>query len=233
MRGLFVTGTDTDVGKTYVAAMITRELVAAGVSTGVFKPACSGAVPDGSVLRWPDLETLAAAAGISNVDLVCNQRFQAPLAPPIAARLLGNRVDLDEIKQHFLGWSSRADVVVVEGVGGLLCPLTDEQTIADFAVWVGFPLVIVARLGLGTINHTLLTIEAARQRKLDIAGVILCDGDNLADSQAGQTNGDELARLTDVPLLGIVDFGSDSVRLRDGESQARIEWSRLAGTHQG
>jgi dethiobiotin synthetase len=228
MRGLFVTGTDTDVGKTWVAAMIARELVAAGVSTGVSKPACSGAVVDGDVPRWPDLDALAAAGGVSDIHSVCSQRFLAPLAPPVAAREEGRRVDLNAIKSSLLAWSTKADVVVVEGVGGLLCPLTDDETVADFADWAGFPLIIVARLGLGTINHSLLTIEAARQRNLNVAGVILNDGDNLADTPAGRTNFDELARRLDTSLLGIVNFGARSVSLRDGSTPARIDWSELA-----
>lgn len=228
MRGLFITGTDTDVGKTYVAAMIARELVVAGLSTGVSKPACSGAIVDLDTCRWPDLEALAEAVGISDLDSICNQRFQAPLAPPVAAFQERRQIKLDDVKASFLAWTDKADVVVVEGVGGLLCPLTEQESIADYAAWVGFPLVIVARLGLGTINHTLLTIDCARRYHLAVAGVILNDGDNLSDTPAGQTNFDELASRMDIPLLGVVRFNSQSVNLRDGESPARIDWSGLA-----
>jgi len=229
-RGIFVTGTDTDVGKTYISAIIIRDLLAAGVSTGVAKPACSGAVRDGEQIRWPDLETLASAAGVSNVDRICTQKFEAPLAPPVAARLEGKTSNLAAMQQSILDWSTDADALVVEGVGGLLCPLTDQDSVADFAAWVGFPLLIVARLGLGTINHTLLTIEAAWQRDLAVAGVILNDADGLADSPAGQTNFNELANRTDVPILGIVGHGRQSISLRDGETPARIDWSGLAGS---
>lgn len=230
LRGFFVTGTDTDVGKTYVSSIILRELINAGHSVGVSKPACSGAVIDAGEPRWPDLDHLAEAAGLSDVDLICRQRFQAPLAPPVAARLEGQQPDLSAMQQNLLAWKSRADVVVVEGVGGLLCPLTAKESVADFATWAGFPLLIVARLGLGTINHTLLTIEAARQRDLAVAGVILNDADGLADSPAGQTNFDEVANRTDVPVLGIVGHGRQSISLRDGETPARIDWSGLAGS---
>ena len=231
MRGLFITGTDTDVGKTFVTALIARELVAAGIRIGVSKPACSGALLNGDSQHWPDLENLARAAEISDTNLICSQRFTAPLAPPVAARQEGRLVDLSAMQASLLDWEPHSDVVLVEGVGGLLCPLTEDQTIADFARWVGFPLLIVARLGLGTINHTLLTIEAARQRSLPIAGVILNDGDNQADTPAGQTNAEELSRRTDVPLLGIVPFQGQSLCLRDGITPARIDWTELAGTH--
>jgi dethiobiotin synthetase len=134
------------------------------------------------------------------------------------------------MQENFLAWESRADFVVVEGVGGLLCPLTDQDSVADFAAWVGFPLLIVARLGLGTINHTLLTIEAAKLRKLIIAGVILNDEDGLAETPAAKTNFVELANRTDVPVLGIVGRGRRSVSLRDQETPARIDWLELAGS---
>lgn len=229
LRGIFVTGTDTDVGKTYVSSVILRELIEAGHSVGVSKPACSGAVVEAGEPRWSDLDQLADAAGISNVDLICRQRFQAPLAPPVAARLEGRQPDLAAMQENLLAWQSGADIVVVEGVGGLLCPLTNNDSVADFAAWAGFPLLIVARLGLGTINHTLLTIEAARNRNLAIAGVILNDADGLADTPAGQTNFTELANRTDVSVLGIVGQGLQSVSLRDQETPARIDWSELAG----
>jgi dethiobiotin synthetase len=229
MRGLFVTGTDTDVGKTYVSSIILRELIDAGHSVGASKPACSGAVIDAGEPRWTDLDQLAEAAGLSDLNLICTQKFEAPLAPPVAARQEGKQLDLLAMQNSLLAWESRADIIVVEGVGGLLCPLTDHQSVADFAAWVGFPLLIVARLGLGTINHTLLTIEAAKRRELAIAGVVLNDADGLADTPAGRTNFDELTNRTDVPVLGIVDHGGRSISLRDRETPARIAWPGLAG----
>jgi dethiobiotin synthetase len=230
LRGLFVTGTDTDVGKTYISSIILRELIDAGHWVGVSKPACSGAVIEAGDTRWPDLDQLAEAAGLSDIDLVCQQKFKAPLAPPVAARLEGQQPNLSAMQENLLAWKSRADMVVVEGVGGLLCPLTDQDSIADFAAWVDFPLLIVARLGLGTINHTLLTIEAAKLRNLTIAGIILNDADGLDDTPAGMTNFAELANRTDVPVLGIVGRGGKSVSLRDLETPARIDWSGLAGS---
>jgi dethiobiotin synthetase len=229
LRGIFVTGTDTDVGKTYVSSIILRELIDAGHSVGVSKPVCSGAVVESGEPRWPDLDQLADAAGISNLDLICRQRFQTPLAPPVAARMEGRQSDMAAMQENLRAWESCVDFVVVEGVGGLLCPLTERDSVADFAAWAGFPLLIVARLGLGTINHTLLTIEAARKRNLAIAGVILNDADGLADTPAGQTNFTELANRTDAPVLGIVGQGLQSVSLRDQETPARIDWSELAG----
>ena len=232
MRGLFITGTDTDVGKTWVTAAIARQLRADGLRPGVFKPACSGAeLDDSGEPRWHDVEALAEAAGIADRQLICPQTFAAPLAPPVAARQEGRTVSWQGMLDGVARWegeSLKADLLLVEGVGGMLCPLTENRCVADLAVALKFPLVIVARLGLGTINHTLMTIEAARSRGLNIAGGILNDGQNLAETAAGKTNYDELNRLADVLVLGLLPFGGQSVCLRDGRTSARINWLELA-----
>ena len=228
MRGLFVTGTDTDVGKTFVTALIARKLRHDGVRVGVCKPACSGAeLLDGQPV-WQDVEQLATAAAVEDHNLICRQKFLAPLAPPVAANQVGKTVDEGVCQQTVSDWDGRCDLLLVEGVGGLLCPLTENSDIADFAAWTGFPLIVVARLGLGTINHTLMTLECAAQRGLRVAGVLLSDGDRLSETPAGRTNADELESRIEVPLLGIVPFEADSVRLRDGITPARIAWNELA-----
>lgn len=228
MRGLFVTGTDTDVGKTFVTALIARELCSADVRIGVCKPACSGAESAEGGPVWNDVEQLAAAAGISDRRRICRQTFLAPLAPPVAAAQENRTVDEAVCRQTVTSWQDDCELLLVEGVGGLLCPLTDRSTVADFAAWTGFPLVIIARLGLGTINHTLLTLECAAHRRLPVAGVILNDAECLAETPAGRTNADEIAARIQVPLLGIVPFQGDSIRLRDGITPARIAWNELA-----
>jgi len=228
MRGLFVTGTDTDVGKTFVTALIARELRHDGVRVGVCKPACSGAEFVAGVPVWQDIEQLAAAAEIDDRERICRQRFLAPLAPPVAAALEDGTLDDELCRRTVTDWEGRCDLMLVEGVGGLLCPLTATSSVADFAGWTGFPLIIVARLGLGTINHTLLTLECAAQRGLRVGGILLSDGDRLSETPAGRTNADELSSRIDVPLLGVVPFGADSVRLRDGITPARIAWTELA-----
>jgi dethiobiotin synthetase len=226
MRGVLISGTDTDVGKTYVTALIARELVSAGVRLGVYKPACSGAdVTDGQE-RWADLETLSQASGIADLDRICPQRFAAPLAPPIAAREAGRSVDWDVVQTGLTRWESDADFVLVEGVGGLLCPLTDSHSMADFAIWTGLPVIIVARLGLGTINHTLLTLEAAERRGLCVEGVILNDVDNQAETPAAVTNVSELRRLSPIPVLGTVSRHGQTLQLRDGIPRGRMAWLR-------
>ena len=162
---LLVTGTDTDVGKTYVACRLIERLRSEGVCVAAFKPAASGAV-DG---RWGDVDALRAASGRTDV---CPQTFAAPLAPPDAARAEGRKVDAAAIDAGLAAAGEDASHLVVEGVGGLLCPLTDAETVADWAVRHRLPLLVVVSLKLGAISHTLLTAEVAETRGLPAAFVL-------------------------------------------------------------
>lgn len=230
MRGLFITGTDTGVGKTHIACEIVRELTAAGHRVGVFKPACSGAVIDANGQpHWDDIERLCNALGRDvSEDRICPQRFLAPLAPPVAARQEGRSVDLDAIQRGLDSWRAECDIVVVEGAGGLLCPLTDDLTIADVAARFGFPLLIVSRLGLGTINHTLLTVEVARQRGLSVAGILFNEPASLAADLSSATNADEVASRCDVPVLAVRRHDSHGWLSRFGHA-TQLDWWALAG----
>ncbi len=228
MRGLFITGTDTGVGKTHVACAIVRELREAGHCVGVFKPACSGAsLDENGGPHWEDIDRLRDALGreVSD-DQVCPQRFLAPLAPPVAARTEGRRVDWESIIHGFEAWQKDCDILVVEGAGGLLCPLTDDATMAEFAGHSLFPLVIVTRLGLGTINHTLLTVEVGRQRGLRIAGLVFNEPTPTEDVLVA-SNPVEVAARCDVPILAICRHQTERVG-RVNES-LRLDWWNFAG----
>lgn len=227
MQGLFITGTDTGVGKTVVACAIVRELSAAGVRAGAYKPVCSGAEtsPDGG-LSWSDVEALADALnGAFPVERICPQCFSAPLAPPIAAAREGRSVDAGLLAAGREWWTGRVDVLIVEGAGGLLSPLADGVSNADLAGQLGYPLLIVAADRLGTINHTLLTVEAAAARGLRIAGVLLNRVSAVPDASA-ETNHAELSRRCSVPVLGIWPHGASS-SLRPGGEGIRIDWQAL------
>lgn len=230
MRGLFITGTDTGVGKTHIACEIVRELTAAGHRVGAFKPACSGAVIDATGRpRWDDIDRLRNALGRDIAEgRICPQRFLAPLAPPVAARHEGRSVDLDTIQRGLESWRAECDIVVVEGAGGLLCPLTDTLTIADLAARFGFPLLVVSRLGLGTINHTLLTIEVARQRGLSVAGIVFNEPTPIAADVSSATNADEVASRCEVPVLAIRRHDSHGWLSRFGHA-TQLDWWALAG----
>jgi len=227
-KGLFVTATDTGVGKTYLTALIARSLREIGVRVGAYKPVCSGAdvAPDG-IVSWPDVRTLAEAIGVGFDPVrVCPQRLRAPLAPPVAARLEGIQLDFGWMQSGAAWWQGRVDVLLVEGVGGLLCPLTDDKTIADLAVAVAYPLVVVARPGLGTINHTLLTVEAARHRGLRVVGVVLNEAEPLTPAPGTDDNAAEIARRANVSVLGVVRHGSQHVE-QGNDRVGPVEWMKL------
>jgi len=227
-NGLFVTATDTGVGKTYLTALIARSLREIGMRVGAYKPVCSGAdvAADGTV-SWADVRTLAEAiGGGADQGRICPLRFKAPLAPPVAARLEGAVIDFERLRDGAAWWQGRVDVLLVEGVGGLLCPLTERETIADLAVELAYPLLVVARLGLGTINHTLLTVEAAQRRGLRVIGVVLNEAEPLAPVPGTEENADEIARRANVHVLGVVRYGSQHVDSEKGRI-GPVEWLKL------
>jgi dethiobiotin synthetase len=169
LRGAFVTGTSTEVGKTVVAAALAHTLRACG-TVAVFKPAVTGLEEPGET----DPELLRRAAGSQQRDEeIAPYRYQPPASPHLAAVQAGEEIDPERLRAAARAAAASADALVCEGVGGLLVPLTDSYLVRDLAVDLGLPLVIAASPGLGTINHTLLTIEAARAASLDIAVVVL------------------------------------------------------------
>jgi dethiobiotin synthetase len=171
-RGLFVTGTDTGVGKTIVASAIAATLAARGERVAVFKPVVTGV--DEVTGAPPDHELLRASAHSGQpCDEISPYRFGPPVSPHLAARLAGVRVLRGRLVAGALRAATDADALIVEGVGGLAVPLDDDYVVRDLAKDLGLPLVIVGRPGLGTISHTLLTLEYARSAGLPIAGVVL------------------------------------------------------------
>ncbi len=204
MRGLFITGTDTGVGKTYIACQILKTMNQAGVSVGAYKPVCSGSLPDASGKpRWEDLDHLSAALDHRfPLKWIGPQRFDAAVAPPRAARLESSRVDEDLLLHGLNPWKEQIDYLLVEGAGGLLSPVSDSMSNLDLALSLGFPLLIVARAGLGTINHSLLTIEVARSRGARLAGLLLNESHADCDDISRQYNCEDLASWTDCPVLG-------------------------------
>lgn len=193
MKTLLITGTDTAVGKTWITSLLLRNLAAAGLAIGGYKPVCSGAEhsPENGVF-WSDVERLQQAGSTRmEIDVICPQRFLAPLAPPLAAGLEKRVVDETLLLAGLDRWQQHADYVIVEGAGGLLCPISHSLTVADLASQLESPLVVVAANRLGVINHTLLTVQTAMARGLDVAAIILNDvTDNRShvDCQSNLTN---------------------------------------------
>lgn len=170
LRGRFVTGTGTGVGKTVVAAVIARALAGAGNRVAVFKPAVTGLDEGGE----PDHALLRRAAASAQSDAeIAPYRYGPPMSPHLAAALAGEKIDPQRLIETARAAAAGADALVCEGVGGLLVPLTDGYLVRDLAAALDLPVVVVAPPGLGTINHTLLTLEAARSAGLEVQAVVL------------------------------------------------------------
>jgi dethiobiotin synthetase len=223
--GLFVTGTDTGVGKTYVAALIARQLAADGRKVGVYKPAASGCLRRDGVLVSDDALALWNAAGRpGEFARVCPQCFEMPLAPHLAALAEGRRLDSLMLRRGLDYWRERSEIILVEGAGGLMSPLGDEEYVADLAEEFSFPLVVVSRNVLGTINQTLQTLIVASvfREGLPIAGVVLNHPANPSDDDASLSeNRRELEARCLPPVLAEVAWGADHI-------DPLVDWLGLA-----
>lgn len=228
MRGLFITGTGTEVGKTYVGALIAKQLVEAGVRVGVYKPVASGCLTQGGQIVSEDAVMLWEAAGKpGTLDLVCPQRFMDPLAPHLAARNEGKRVDADQLRKGIEPWRELCDILLVEGAGGLMSPISDDDYNADLALDLGLPVIIVAANRLGVMNDTLQTaitasvmINPSNGKELHVAGVVLNDVSKEGD-ESRSSNADELARRLGAPFLCSVGW--------QGTTDKSVDWDALAG----
>lgn len=226
-RGLFIAGTDTCVGKTYVAAAIARELAEAGWRVGVYKPAASGCrreagkrtvVSDDAVALWN------AAGRPGKLSAVCPQRFAAPLAPHLAAKEERKEIDSAQLRRGLQYWLKRSDVVIVEGAGGLMSPVGEEDYVADLARDFGYPLVIVSANRIGTINHTLQTLLAAQYfgSGLPVAGIVLNDvlPPEIVDPSV-RFNRCELELRCVPPVLAQIGYGQ-------AKFDCHVDWMHLA-----
>jgi dethiobiotin synthetase len=213
MKGLFVTGTDTGAGKTILSAALLAAMAAAGESVRAHKPVVTGLDEPSS--EWPpDHELLAAAAGMAPEE-VAPLRYGPAVSPHLAAQLAGERIDpvrllataraAGDVDAHSGADNTRT--LIVEGVGGLLAPLADDYTVRDLAVALGLPLLIAARPGLGTINHALLTLHAARAAGLDVRAVVLtpwpAEPSPAELSTLERSNRETIARLGEVEVVGL------------------------------
>ena len=209
MRALAITGTDTGVGKTTVSTALLAAARARGLRALAAKPVETGCetAAGGSLLAADAVALERAATGSAPAEGSAPPgsvyRFRAPLAPSVAAALEGRALHLAPMLRACARLASLApDLLLVEGAGGLLVPLTGELLLADLFAALGHPLVIVARDSLGTINHTLLTVEAARRRRLELAGVILCAATAGTSDEDAARNASEIERRGQVPVLG-------------------------------
>jgi dethiobiotin synthetase len=218
LRGVFVTGTDTEVGKSVVAASICAALAARGERVAAFKPVVTGLDDEpGDFGRDHELLAFAANAG-QEPDDVAPHRFGPPVSPHLAAELAGKSLEPPEL----LAAARAHELVVCEGVGGLLVPITPGYLVRDLAVDLALPVVIAARPGLGTINHTLMTLEAARAGGLRVAAVVMTPWPDEPTAME-RSNRATVERMGDVDVHGLPHTTRE--RLAEaGESLPVVDW---------
>jgi dethiobiotin synthetase len=232
MRGLFVTATDTGVGKTVVSAALLAAMAAAGEPVRAFKPVVTGLEDEQEIAArgdWPaDHELLAASAGMTPEE-VSPLRYGPAVSPHLAAQLAGGTIDPARLLTAAIGSTGEADrTLIVEGVGGLLVPLGDDYSVCDLAVALGLPVLVAARPGLGTINHTLLTLSVARNAGLEVRAVVLTPWPH-EPTVLERSNRETIARLGDVEVQALppVRGPQPSELARAGEE---LPWRRWLGS---
>ena len=200
--GIFITGTDTGVGKTLVAAGLALALKERGMKVGVMKPIATGCYGSESRLVSSDAVFLMEAAENDQPPLICPSRFRNPLAPNVASAIEKKVVNLKHIRAAYEELQKQYDFVIVEGIGGLLVPISKDYFVANMIRDFELPIVVVSRASLGTINHTLLTLDAALIRGFDIRGIIFNPIPVANFSLAEITNPKIIHELTNIPILG-------------------------------
>ena len=208
MTGLFITGTDTGIGKTLVGCGLAAAWAAQGTRVGVLKPAETGCTERNGALYPDDAVRLAGCAdltadGPDDWERLCPYRFPLPVAPSVAARQIGVHIEPERLVQCYSDVAERHDVTIVEGAGGLLVPLVGRYSFADLARDLAIPVLVVVGSKLGALNHALLTLDCIRTRALPLAGYVL-NHPNAESDAAVMTNTETLAGLTDVPCRGVI-----------------------------
>jgi dethiobiotin synthetase len=203
--GLFITGTDTGIGKTLVAGAIADWFRRRGLRVAVCKPIATGCERRREGLVSEDAEFLAHHADAKfPLNTICPQRFAEPLAPAIAAERAKQVIEWNAIDSAIQSMSDQSDVLIVEGVGGVMVPLARKILVRDMIGWLGLPAVVVARAGLGTINHTLLTVQALRDAEIGVAGVVINRYPPETPPIAEETNPRAIEKWGSVPVLCMV-----------------------------
>lgn len=209
-NGFFITGTDTEVGKTVVTAGILRHLRRAGVDAVSMKPIQTGAEWEGETLVAPDLRFHWKASGFAPngepEDLYAPYVYEPACSPHLAGRMANRYPELHRIRQCVEELSARHEVILVEGAGGVYAPVDETHTMLDLIHVIGFPVILVAHRGLGTINHTLLTLEALRHAGADVLGVVFNEKQDVPKDFIREDNPDAVARLGNIAVLGDIDF---------------------------
>ena len=212
MKSYFITGTDTGVGKTLVGGGIAGALRRSGKKVGVFKPFESGCGVEGEKLVPGDALFLKEISDCQeDLDMICPYRMKQSLAPGIAAEIEGVTIDMNKVRSAFQLMEEKYQTVLVEGAGGIMVPVSPALLTSDLVRILGLSIIIVSRLSLGTINHTLLTVQYAQSCGIKVAGIIF----NQVSKEIGkaeETNPEVIKRFSDIPVLGQVPFISEDKR---------------------
>jgi dethiobiotin synthetase len=204
-QGFFITGTDTGVGKTLISAALIHGFAQRGLAVAGMKPVAAGCSLESGALLSDDVAMLRAAANVALPMAIINSyAFEPPLAPHIAAQQAGEKIELAKIDAAFTQARAVTDVLIVEGVGGFSVPVNETQTMADVAVMLGLPVVLVVGMRLGCLNHALLSVEAIRTKGLKLAGWVA----NCIDPEMRSLaeNIDTLRAMIAAPCIGIVHY---------------------------
>ncbi len=221
-KGFFITATDTGVGKTVVAGALIRAIRREGLSVCGMKPVESGCAREGDSLVPSDGLFLKKISEVDEpIEDITPYRFEEPLAPWVAAERAGTGIDTGYLIEKFRQLSEKYDALVVEGIGGMMVPIKEDYLVAHLASELGLPLVVVASPVLGTINHTLLTVDHALRAGLEVAGIVLNYSHSPEGSLAEQTNPDAIKRLSPVPVMGVMPYleGLDIASLEGAASE--------------
>jgi dethiobiotin synthetase len=209
-KGFFVTGTDTGVGKTIITAALIRACTLLGFRTCGMKPIETGCLREGDRLIPSDgtfIKTIAHMEdAINHITPCC---FEKPLAPLPASEIEGTQVDFEKIGKAYAELSQKYDVVIVEGIGGLLVPIRKDYFVFDLARDFRLPLIVVARPGLGTINHTMLSVNYAIREGLTVAGIIINYSKPPERTPAEDTNPEVIKKISQVPIIGVFPYLKD------------------------
>jgi dethiobiotin synthetase len=209
-KGFFVTGTDTGVGKTIITAALILAVSRLGFKTGGMKPVETGCLKEDNALIPADGMFIRTIGHMEeNIDRVSPCRFLNPLSPLSASEIAGIPVDLQKIREACCSLSAKYDAVIIEGIGGLLVPITADYFVSDLARELGLPIIVVSRPGLGMINHTMLTVNYAAREGLTVAGIIINYNQPPEGTLAEKTNPDTIKKITPVPCIGIFPYLKD------------------------
>ncbi len=221
-KGFFITGTDTGVGKTVIAAALVKAIGLLGYSVCGMKPIETGCaksefrvqssefgVKDRVLIPTDGMFLREIAGTDDSIDLVTPITFENPLAPMVASDIEGTIVDIDKIQKAYKELSKKYDVVIIEGIGGLLVPIKKDYFVLDLAKDFGLPLIVVSRPGIGTLNHTMLTVSYAIKEGLNVAGIIINYSQPPEDTLAEDTNPEVMKQISPVPLIGIFPYLED------------------------